>query len=387
MARRSRRPENEALFSSHIYRGPQHAEHYRNFLRDHAGDEALAFVDESYRAATTQTQGYYTLTAAVVANADIPLMREALKAQAGGTYWHTTEAFSQRSPEQASAAGVWIGNIGPMLEVTSDHIDQGVITVHTAVPPWPEDRQYRQHRVMALEEARTECMTTLLKNLADDPRGEISGVVFESRSSGAGQNMDKTDQLTISRLQDSGVIPTQMGAVFISPAVEPVLWSADLTAWAAKRALDNDEPGWIRDAGMDTRWIDAQTNRELHDPTLDSPMKFSTRPQPSVTRDPRELMQGLADHQARRGVPRTEVLRELTEEIRRLPADAKHREDLNTGRGRPSTYQQRFERRSLSSTKARQQAETQSTRPNLYSPQNDTGRKGPQVGPGPQRGR
>ncbi|QQC60220.1 hypothetical protein I6H58_04670 [Rothia kristinae] len=82
-------------------------------------------------------------------------------------------------------------------------------------------------------------------------------------------------------------------------------------------------------------------------------------------------------------MPRTEVLRELTEEIRRLPADAKHREDLNTGRGRPSTYQQRFERRSLSSTKARQQAETQSTRPNLYSP----GRKGPQAGPGPQRGR
>ena len=387
MARRSRRPENEALFSSHIYRGPQHAEHYRNFLRDHAGDEALAFVDESYRAATTQTQGYYTLTAAVVANADIPLMREALKAQAGGTFWHTTDAFYAQTSERAKAPGVWVGNIGPMLQVAGDHMDQGVITVHTAVPHWPEGPRFAHHRTQALEEARAECLTTLLKNLARDPRGEVSGVVFESRSDQDGISMDRTDQGTIGRLHQAQVIPVNMKTIFVSPSVEPVLWSADLTAWAAKRALDNDEPGWIRNAGMDTRWIDAQTNRELHDPTLAAPMKFSDRPQPSVTRDPRELLQGLADHQFRRGTPRTEVLRELTEEIRRLPADAKHREDLNIGRGRPSTYRLRLEQRSLSSTKARQQAETQSTRPNLYSPQSDTGRKGPQAGPGPQLGR
>lgn len=185
MARR-RGIDDELLFSRHIQRGSERAQDYREFLRRNARQPALAFVDESYRPSYTNQQGFYALTATIIDSRDVAQLREELKDQLGGSvYWHTTEAFQARSPDQARSRGLWYGNIQNMMNTAANRTDQAVITVHTAVMPLKirsdqatgltGDMRTRlaTAETTALEQARAECMTTMLKTLANHPDGAV----------------------------------------------------------------------------------------------------------------------------------------------------------------------------------------------------------------------
>ncbi|WP_105567780.1 hypothetical protein [Microbacterium halophytorum] len=186
---------------------------------------SVAFVDESYRAAGRPGEPPFYLMVAVVIDVDaMGQARADLMRIAGGTYWHTTEAFREltgRSRVDAmvaylSAADVW-----------------SVVAVQTCVDP----------RDATLESARMECMARLI---AEVTRGggphATRTIVAEIRRPGAEQARDDEN---ITRLFRAGVLSDGVRLHMVSPNQEPLLWAPDVVAWALRRLLALGDGQWF----------------------------------------------------------------------------------------------------------------------------------------------
>lgn len=342
--------DNRSLYSSHIAGLSNHdrqARAYRTFLKSIHQQPYLAVVDESYREPELlkghTLQGFYALTATIVKNENFPILRERFLDIT--SYWHTTEAGKAKFARRAKfGSGNWQGNILPMLEVAHAHVETNLVTVHAKIPYAPGAQDLNHH----VENARKECITTMTKVLSRNSQMPVSAVIFESRRDGAENHRDRK---TLTALKNAGIIGENFKYTFTSSSIEPVLWAADLGAWATQRFVRYNDPTWLQKSQLQVHWFDAQSGQQIFTTRRSSTPEYIEFGR--ITRDVeagknlethqatlKQVAQGLLDNKISTGTPDTPALRDLSRAITQQSISAQQAHDLEIGRGEKSSPQQ-----------------------------------------------
>lgn len=243
---------------------------YNQELQKHADAERIAFIDETFVEPSYDDNGklhpgYYAIAAVVVEADDIAKFREDYASSFGGiNYWHTTDAVNNRGleedpdPENPSRKySPWHvhKNIRPMLDTLGRNTKDGqnIVTLNFNIP-YTDDPDERQR---LRDAARAEAITALTTHLthADPP---TTTFVFEKTKAG-----DDKDIETLNRLEKAGIIP-RITKIFAHPSEEPLLWGADLLAWASRRLLNETTLSWLDDAKIKARFLDSHVQTELN---------------------------------------------------------------------------------------------------------------------------
>ena len=242
---------------------------YSEKLEEHSDAERIAFVDETfvdpyYDDNGKLHPGYYSIAAVVVEADDIAEFREAFPATIEGIdYWHTTAAYSNQgrrkdpNPENPSRDySPWHvrQNIRPMLNTLGRHTKDGqnLVTLNFNIPYTDDPDERRRLR----DTARAEAITALTTHLthADPP---TTTFVFEKTNAG-----DDKDLATLNRLENAGIIPP-INKIFAHPTDEPLLWGADLLAWASRHLVNETNLSWLDNAKIKARFLDSHVQTEL----------------------------------------------------------------------------------------------------------------------------
>lgn len=263
---------NRLLSPFILKKGPQNE--YNQELQKHPDAERIAFIDETFVDPSYDEKtgilrpGYYSIAAVVVEADDIAKFREDLPATLGGiNYWHTTDAFNDQGlkkdpnpnadPENPSRKySPWHvhQNIRPMLDTLGRNTKDGqnIVTLNFNIP-YTDDPD---ERLRLRDAARAEAITALTTHLthADPP---TTTFVFEKVKGG-----DQKDKDTLNRLQNAGVIPS-ITSIFAEPTDEPLLWAADLLAWASRHLVNATTLTWLDDSKIKARFLDSHVQTEL----------------------------------------------------------------------------------------------------------------------------
>ena len=243
---------------------------YSEKLEELSNAERIAFVDETYVEPYYGKDGklhpgYYSIAAVVVEADDIAKFREDYASSFGGIdYWHTTDAVNNRglekdpkNPEEPSRKySPWHvqKNIRPMLDTLGRNTKDGqnIVTLNFNIP-YTDDPDERQR---LRDAARAEAITALTTHLthADPP---TTTFVFEKTNAG-----DDKDLATLNRLENAGIIP-RINKIFAHPSEEPLLWGADLLAWASRHLVNETNLAWLDNAKIKARFLDSHVQTEL----------------------------------------------------------------------------------------------------------------------------
>lgn len=243
---------------------------YFQDLQRNPDAERMAFVDETYVEPHYGKDGklhpgYYSIAAVVVEADDIAKFREDYASSFGGIdYWHTTDAVNNRglekdpkNPENPSRKySPWHvhKNIRPMLDTLGRNTKDGqnIVTLNFNIP-YTDDPDERQR---LRDAARAEAITALTTHLthADPP---TTTFVFEKVKGGTQKDKD-----TLNRIQNAGVIPP-ITSIFADPTDEPLLWGADLLAWASRHLVNETNLSWLDNAKIKARFLDSHVQTEL----------------------------------------------------------------------------------------------------------------------------
>lgn len=243
---------------------------YSEKLEELSNAERIAFVDETYVEPYYGKDGklhpgYYSIAAVVVEADDIAKFREDYASSFGGIdYWHTTDAVNNRglekdpkNPENPSRKySPWHvhKNIRPMLDTLGRNTKDGqnIVTLNFNIP-YTDDPDERQR---LRDVARAEAITALTTHLthADPP---TTTFVFEKTNAG-----DDKDLATLNRLENAGIIPP-INKIFAHPSEEPLLWGADLLAWASRHLVNETNLSWLDNAKIKARFLDSHVQTEL----------------------------------------------------------------------------------------------------------------------------
>lgn len=243
---------------------------YFQDLQRNPDAERIAFIDETFVEPSYDDKGklhpgYYAIAAVVVEADDIAKFREDYASSFGGiNYWHTTDAVNNRGleedpdPENPSRKySPWHvhKNIRPMLNTLGRHSEDGknLVTLNFNIPYTDDPDELQRFR----DAARAEAITALTTHLthADPP---TTTFVFEKTKAG-----DDKDIETLNRLENAGIIPP-ITKIFAHPSEEPLLWGADLLAWASRRLLNETTLSWLDDAKIKARFLDSHVQTELN---------------------------------------------------------------------------------------------------------------------------
>lgn len=243
---------------------------YFQELQRNSDAERIAFIDETFVEPSYDDKGklhpgYYAIAAVVVEADDIAKFREDYASSFGGiNYWHTTDAVNNRGleedpdPENPSRKySPWHvhKNIRPMLNTLGRHSEDGknLVTLNFNIPYTDDPDELQRFR----DAARAEAITALTTHLthADPP---ATTFVFEKTKAG-----DDKDIETLNRLEKAGIIP-RINKIFAHPSEEPLLWGADLLAWASRRLLNETTLSWLDDAKIKARFLDSHVQTELN---------------------------------------------------------------------------------------------------------------------------
>lgn len=262
---------NRLLSPFILKKGPQNE--YNQELQKHPDAERIAFIDEtfvepSYGKDGKLHPGYYSIAAVVVEADDIAKFREDFASSFGGIdYWHTTDAVNNRGlekdpnpnpdPEKPSRKySPWHvhQNIRPMLDTLGRNTKDGqnIVTLNFNIP-YTDDPD---ERLRLRDAARAEAITALTTHLthADPP---TTTFVFEKTKAG-----DDKDIETLNRLENAGIIPP-ITKIFAHPSEEPLLWGADLLAWASRHLVNETNLSWLDNAKIKARFLDSHVQTEL----------------------------------------------------------------------------------------------------------------------------
>lgn len=230
---------------------------------------STAFVDESYRLPDQFQRGdigFYEMTAVILEKSRFAELRDSLRALAGGNYWHTTEAFKD-SPS----------SIRRMVDFVIEASEWNIVSVATPIADGND----------GLQSARAQVLSSLV---TETTRGNgvhaVRGLVADNiRAVGSPTH----DQATMHRLRGAGNVSRHVQLRHARQGEEPLLWTADVTAWAIRRNLAVADGTYVvplLDAEKLTT-IEAQTGRPLvmkHPPTAAARSR-GQRPRPhNVTR-------------------------------------------------------------------------------------------------------
>lgn len=243
---------------------------YFQKLQENSDAERIAFIDETFvdpyydKKTGILHPGYYSIAAIVVEADEIAKFREDLPATLGGiNYWHTTDAFNDRglekdpNPDKPSRKySPWHlrRNIRPMLNTLGRNTKDGqnIVTLNFNIP-YAKDPDERQR---LRDAARAEAITAITTHLthADPP---TTTFVFEKVKGGTQKDKD-----TLNRLEKAGIIPP-IKKIFAKPTDEPLLWAADLLAWASRHLVNETNLSWLDNAKIKARFLDSHVRTEL----------------------------------------------------------------------------------------------------------------------------
>ena len=261
---------------------------YNQELQRHSDAERIAFIDETFVDPSYDEKtgilrpGYYSIAAVVVEADDIAKFREDLPATLGGiNYWHTTDAFNDRGlekdpnpnadPENPSRKySPWHlrRNIRPMLNTLGRNTKDGqnIVTLNFNIP-YTKDPAERQR---LRDAARAEAITAITTHLthADPPTTTfVFEKVRDEKQDGKDDNQigkedNQKDIDTLNRLEKAGIIPP-ITKIFAHPTDEPLLWAADLLAWASRHLVNETNLSWLDNAKIKARFLDSHVRTEL----------------------------------------------------------------------------------------------------------------------------
>lgn len=256
---------------------------YFQQLQEHSDAERIAFVDEtfvepSYGKDGKLHPGYYSIAAVVVEADDIAKFREDFASSFGGiNYWHTTDAANntarkrqKKDAEPHLRNSPWLvqKNIRPMLDTLGRNTKDGqnIVTLNFNIPYTDDPDELQRLR----DAARAEAITALTTHLthADPP---TTTFVFEKVSDSKenstgkkkkGKDENQKDIDTLNRLEKAGIIPP-ITKIFAQPTDEPLLWGADLLAWASRHLVNATNLSWLDNSKIKARFLDSHVQTEL----------------------------------------------------------------------------------------------------------------------------
>ena len=243
---------------------------YAEKLQEHSDAERIAFVDETFVEPSYDKDtgilhpGYYSVATVVVEADDIAKFREDFASSFGGiNYWHTTDAANntarkrqKKDAEPNLRNSPWLvqKNIRPMLDTLGRNTKDGqnIVTLNFNIPYTDDPDELLRLR----DAARAEAITALTTHLthAEPP---TTTFVFEKVKGGTQKDKD-----TLNRLQNAGVIPP-ITSIFAEPTDEPLLWGADLLAWASRHLVNATTLTWLDDSKIKARFLDSHVQTEL----------------------------------------------------------------------------------------------------------------------------
>jgi len=148
---------------------------------------------------------------------------------------------------------------------------QNIVTLNFHVP-YDADPNVR---LKLREAARAEAITAIATHLtqANPP---TTTFVFEKVKNENQEGEDKNQKIenqdpkednqkdidTLNRLEKAGIIPP-ITKIFAHPSEEPLLWGADLLAWASRHLVNETSLTWLDDAKIKARFLDSHVQTEL----------------------------------------------------------------------------------------------------------------------------
>ena len=218
-------------------------------LRDHRladlyarAPGTVAFVDESYRAHTfAGEQPFYLLSAVTFDRDQLDQVREVLTDIVGGLFWHTTEAFKVGRT----------GDIADMVGYVAEQVGWSVVTVEATVT-----------RDGGLDEARQTCLAALSREVTRGSGPDAVRLLVADKV--RDEQTNQHDQRTMHRLRAAGDVDPNVALYHGRMGAEPLLWTADVVAWAARRALAVDDGRWLAPVRDVLTVLDARTGQVLN---------------------------------------------------------------------------------------------------------------------------
>lgn len=198
-------------------------EAYRNNAGTH-----VAFVDESYLtpdfAVDTTIPPFYVMTAYVIPVLELDLVRDDIVELSGRLFWHSTEAYRSVGGRE---------KLRNFMRYIGDGSEPLIVSVQLDVSASDFEADH----------AREACFRRLLQSLGTGEHCDpIALVVFEERKHQSDRNFDAR---IISRARSEGLIPRSTHVMPMSPAVEPLLWLADLVSFAVNHEISARERSFI----------------------------------------------------------------------------------------------------------------------------------------------
>jgi hypothetical protein len=202
----------------------------------------VAFLDESYRAPTGDGERpFYAMSAVTFEPDQLDQVRDVLTDIAGSRWWHTTEAFK-------------VGNTDAIVEMAryiADEVYWSVVTVEATVAARG-----------GIDEARQTCLAAITRNVTQgDGDGAVRLLVADNV---VDPRTNNADQRTVEALRAAGDVDRHVVLYHGRMGDEPLLWTGDLVAWAARRALALDDTRWIDPLRGALTVIDARTGQVLN---------------------------------------------------------------------------------------------------------------------------
>lgn len=182
----------------------------------------VAYLDETFHHATNARDRFYVITAVLVERPEMSALRSALRQQAGGTFWHTTDQLLTEDGRKRAQA---------MLQFLGEGDEICMITHHRQAAPDDHD----------LEGARRDCLRTIGSALSAGAApfpGPAGLMVIEERNP---RNLSSLDRRTIKEMRGDGLIHRSMQTVLTSPKYEHLLWLPDLVSLAYRRTFTHND--------------------------------------------------------------------------------------------------------------------------------------------------
>lgn len=175
--------------------------------------DLVAFVDETHRQAESGKSAYYGLAVTVFHADDLPEIRIDLRAIAGNTYWHATEAYQDLEQR---------GTIAQVNQYVAER---------TALPVAVFEVRNRNFSPADERAVRDACLDQTLRAL---DREFVTDVVMETFTASEAHNVDQ-DQFVLKKLRGAGVVSDEMWIHHASTGKERALWAPDAVAWSLQR--------------------------------------------------------------------------------------------------------------------------------------------------------
>lgn len=219
--------------------------------------DLVAFLDETHRT-LTNGKTYYAMSAVVFHSDDLPALRDRFHDIAGGTFWHSVEAY--RNPEMRPK----------IVEMSKEINARSALPI--AVFDITTDNIAKQRTERAV---RDRVLAQALKAL---DREGITDVVLDSFPADQARNI-AADSRLLTRLRANGAVSDAMWLHHARMGDEHALWSADVVAWSVQRHVFGQEM-------RDSRFISPFAGRFQHvDAVTGQPIQTPI-PQPSRMRMP-----------------------------------------------------------------------------------------------------